>query len=242
MIESLQKIAKHEQLLGWTHQNVKMKHLILLGHIIFQLTWADTNEEPSQIPCPFASSAFADWSDAPHDLFALDERSDDIDGVIDFLGGRQLGAVIEIEQAVLKGQHDFHSDQSTRTLKRKRNKTSTRRKKSNTEHANTSRQDSGLIKGGESSLRGRNKKTSNTKNNSNKRQKKKTGKRNKKKTKRGKNKTSKHGKRGSGLGSTSPSRCFSNVTYDSIDDDIAKLKKVIKDGETRSHFLGGIVR
>ena len=69
----------------------------------------------------------------------------------------------------------------------------------------------------------------------------KQSKKTKKTSKRGK-KTSKRGKRGSGLTTSTSTRCFSNTTYASIDDDIAKLKKVIKDGVTRSHFLGGIVR
>lgn len=89
--------------------------------------------------------------------------------------------------------------------------------------------------------RGRNKTTGKRNKRGQKRQ-KKNGKRNK----RNQKKTSKRGKKQGTGGRTqlakTRSRCFTNTTYDEIDDDIAKLSSFIRNDVVRSHFLGGIVR
>lgn len=190
-----------------------MRHLILFAHVaLHTVALADTAaDEPSRIPCPFASgaSSFDDWSDAVPRGFHLDEHiktheqyaSQDL---LELLEGGHLYAPDD-QHAPAEVNEDESAEVASRALKRKGREGGTRARKNN-----ESRQDSVPNKGSEGGTRGR-KKTKKTNLQKNKPNKQKNGKRNKNgKTKRGK-KTSKRGKRGSGLGSSSTTtRCFSN--------------------------------
>jgi hypothetical protein len=193
-----------------------MRHLILFAHVaLHTVALADTADEPSRIPCPFASgaSSFDDWSDAVPRGFHLDEHIKTHEqfasrDLLELLEGGHLYAPDD-QHAPAEVNEDESAEEASRALKRKGREGGTRARKNN-----ESRQDSVPNKGSEGGTRGRKKKKTkktNLQKNKPNRQKQKNGKRNKNgKTKRGK-KTSKRGKRGSGLGSSSTTtRCFSN--------------------------------
>jgi hypothetical protein len=212
-----------------------MRHilLVILTQLAYWMALAENGDESPGIPCPFASRfASSSWSDIAHND-ALDDHirnmyqyyyeSNDVRDVIEdgSSGAADVANASRYRNVSDTDIHDSITDVS-RILKRN--------------------------KGSEPRAGGRVKKTTKNHGTNSSRQKKETNKRtkstskrNKKTKKRGK-KTGKRGKRTSGFGSSTPSRCFSNSTYDSIDNDIALLKKAIRDSVTRSHFLGGIVR
>ncbi|KAL7480887.1 hypothetical protein ACHAW6_008801 [Cyclotella cf. meneghiniana] len=196
-------------------------HLFALCHVILYMACADTGDEPSHgIPCPFASRQRVTdrWTHISQDSRSSDEirkgYHDKDDGLMHF------GSSKEHERR-LNGENQLGyiimKGQST----------------SSTDPIETG--ESAEIDNRRMLKARRNKhKQGRTINKNNKRK------------KSGKNKTSKRGKRGknktNGRNPSITTRCFSNSTYESIDDDIAKLKKFIRDDVTRSHFLGGIVR
>ncbi|KAL3777799.1 hypothetical protein HJC23_003572 [Cyclotella cryptica] len=199
-------------------------HLFALCHVILYVACADTGDEPSRgLPCPFASrQRVADgWTDTAQDSISgygeIRKGYNDIHDDLIFFGSfEEHETSLEMENQVgniiMKGQ----STSSTYPMETGENAEVDNRRM----------------------LQGRRNKHKQGR----KRDKNSTGKRNK----RGKNNTSKRGKRGkskkTGRNPSLRTRCFSNSTYDSIDDDIAKLRKFIRDDVTRSHFLGGIVR
>lgn len=234
-----------------------MKCLLTLLPFILNAVLADTKDDSSapKVPCPFASS-FADdlLESAPHD-FVMDDGTRKLHGqqtgdLIDLLQDRWLDADAS-EINAMKGQSEVtHVEEDRRILRRnkgsergtrggmktanKKNR-SGRRKKKNKENSPSKQKKKNNTEDGDGAGRQKKKgKNTTNKQKKTKKQKKKTSKRDKK--------TSKRGKESSVLISNTSTRCFSISTYDAIDADIAKLKKTIKDGVTRSHFLGGIVR
>ena len=234
-----------------------MKCLLTLLPFILNAVLADTKDDSSapKVPCPFASS-FADdlLESAPHD-FVMDDGTRKLHGqqtrdLIDLLQDRWLDADAS-EINAMKGQSEVtHVEEDRRILRRnkgsergtrggmktanKKNR-SGRRKKKNKENSPSKQKKKSNTEDGDGAGRQKKKgKNTTNKQKKTKKQKKKTSKRDKK--------TSKRGKESSVLISNTSTRCFSISTYDAIDADIAKLKKTIKDGVTRSHFLGGIVR
>jgi hypothetical protein len=211
-----------------------MKHLFVLLQLIIAVLADMGDESVPKVPCPFASrSDFSgQLSGSPHDFGTRKTHGHQYEDedIIDLLTGGHSDAAKVVERSASKGQltrsslpYALDRDEpsnfvDSRLLKRNRGNSKAKKKKTDQAN-NTSRQ-----------------------------KKKANGKRNKTKNKRQKQTNSqgkkgkKRGKRQTGLGASTTSRCFSNSTYDSIDNDIAKLKKAIKDGVTRSHFLGGIVR
>ena len=238
-----------------------MRHLFVWANLIFfQVSLADTGDEhPSVVPCPFASSFSGDWSTVPHDITLNESYAevyrDDSEVSSQLLQGSYVASSKPGSMTALDGQlkQDSYVENADeyeveRVLKRTKGSESGnkgRKRKRPTKKSNNNGQKKKKSNKQGTKTGNDNKKNSGQNKKTKKQQSKKTKKTNKKSkkatSKRGK-KTSKRGKRGSGLSTTTSTRCFSNTTYASIDDDIAKLKKVIKDGVTRSHFLGGIVR
>jgi hypothetical protein len=207
--------------------NLTMRHLIAIVHVILHLAGAESGDEPAPaVPCPFASLSHAagGWADFAHDPISSSHNAVNEEDMI-------LFGLVEAHEVVANEPTQTRSivmkGQSSRVLH------SMADDESNIEGNRRMLKHRGNI---HKHVRGR-KKTGGTTGNRQKRGNKKTNKRNKR-GKRGK-------RQNNGLGQSAPSnlpRCFSKSTYDSIDSDIAKLKKFIQNDETRSHFLGGIVR